>query len=226
MLKEIKAAIFDLDGTLVDSMWVWKAVDVEYVEKYQLKEPEGFYRAIEGMSFIETARYYCEVFPQLNQSPEEIKQEWLDMVYEKYRTEVALKGGVKEFLQHLKAQGVRMGIATSNVPELAKTVLEAHGILGYFDTICTACDVKGKPAPDVYLKAAKELEVEPKHCLVFEDVPNGIMAGKNAGMHVCAIEDTNSEALYGEKVELADYYIKDYRDILNNIYESTNIFTD
>ena len=219
MLNNTKAVLFDLDGTLIDSMWVWKAVDKEYVKKYDLKEPEGFYRAIEGMSFIETARYYQQVFPQLNKSAEEIKQEWIDMVYEMYRTEVSLKSGVKEFLQYLKEHHIRMGIATSNVVELAEVVLEANEVLQYFDTICTACDVKGKPAPDVYLKAASELEIEPEYCLVFEDVPNGIQAGLNAGMRVCAVEDLNSEALYGEKVELADYYIKDYQDILTKIYE-------
>jgi len=219
MLGHIKAVLFDLDGTLIDSMWVWKAVDVEYVEKYNLKEPEGFYRAIEGMSFIETARYYQEVFPQLNKTPEEIKQEWIDMVYEKYRDEVTLKPGAKEFLQYLKESGIQMGIATSNIVELANVVLESNGVIDYFDTICTACDVKGKPAPDVYLKAAAELQVEPEFCLVFEDVLNGIQAGLNAGMRVCAVEDANSAALYGEKAGLADYYIKDYTDILNNIYE-------
>lgn len=219
MLKDIQAVLFDLDGTLIDSMWVWKTVDKEYVKKYNLKEPEGFYRNIEGMSFIETARYYQEVFPQLNKTPEEIKQEWIDMVYEMYRTEVALKSGVKEFLKYLKDHNIQMGIATSNVVELARVVLEAHGILEYFGTICTACDVKGKPAPDVYLNAASELMVAPEHCLVFEDVPKGIQAGLNAGMRVCAVEDLNSEALYGEKVELADYYIKDYRDLLANIYD-------
>ena len=177
MFEEIKAAIFDLDGTLVDSMWVWKVVDADYVERYHLQEPEGFYKAIEGMSFTETAQYYLDVFPQLNCTLDEVKQEWLDMVYDLYRTKVPLKPGVKEFLQYLKDQGIRIGIATSNVTELAEMVLEAQGVLAYFDSICSACDLKaGKPSPDVYLKAAEMLQVSPENCMVFEDVPNGILA--------------------------------------------------
>ena len=218
MFEEIKAAIFDLDGTLVDSMWVWKVVDADYVERYHLQEPEGFYKAIEGMSFTETAQYYLDVFPQLNCTLDEVKQEWLDMVYDLYRTKVPLKPGVKEFLQYLKDQGIRIGIATSNVTELAEMVLEAQGVLAYFDSICSACDLKaGKPSPDVYLKAAEMLQVSPENCMVFEDVPNGILAGKRAGMQVCTVQDDFSETLWEEKKKLADYSIKDYFDLLNEL---------
>lgn len=218
MFEEIKAAIFDLDGTLVDSMWVWKVVDADYVERYHLQEPEGFYKAIEGMSFTETAQYYLDVFPQLNCTLDEVKQEWLDMVYDLYRTKVPLKPGVKEFLQYLKDQGIRIGIATSNVTELAEMVLEAQGVLAYFDSICSACDLKaGKPSPDVYLKAAEMLQVSPENCMVFEDVPNGILAGKRAGMQVCTVQDDFSETLWEEKKKLADYSIKDYFDLLNGL---------
>ena len=79
----------------------------------------------------------------------------------------------------------------------------------------TACEVKqGKPAPDVYLEAASRLGVQPGRCLVFEDVPMGILAGKHAGMKVCAVEDKFSAAQREEKRELADYYITDYRQVL------------
>ena len=215
MLKQIKAAIFDLDGTLVDSMWVWETVDIEYMEQYQLKEPKDFYQAIEGMSLKEVAEYYVREFPQLNRTVESVQQEWMDMAYEKYRTEVPLKSGVKEFLQHLRDAGIKIGIATSNARELANVVLEAHGIAEYFDYISSACEAKkGKPAPDVYLKAAEMLQVEPQTCLVFEDVPNGIEAGRRAGMKVCAVEDRFTASLREEKKALADYYINDYFELL------------
>ena len=77
----------------------------------------------------------------------------------------------------------------------------------------------GKPAPDVYLKVAESLGVKPERCLVFEDVPNGILAGKNAGMKVCAVEAPFSKPQEERKKELADYYIQDYDDIKNNTYE-------
>ena len=92
--------------------------------------------------------------------------------------------------------------------------MEALHVDRFFSAICTACEVKaGKPAPDVYLKAAEELQVRPENCLVFEDVPNGILAGKNAGMRVCAVDDVFSRPYDTEKRQLADYYIHDYRDI-------------
>ena len=77
----------------------------------------------------------------------------------------------------------------------------------------------GKPAPDVYLKVAEDLGVEPSACLVFEDVPNGILAGKNAGMEVCAVDDEFSRPDEAEKKRLADYFIHDFYDIMNHTYE-------
>lgn len=214
MLQNIKGVLFDLDGTLIDSMWVWKEVDEKYVHKYDLKEPEGFYQTIEGMSFMETARYYQKTFPQLNRTPEEIGEEWLQMVETVYETEVELKKGAVEFLALLKKRGIKMGIATSNIRELAESVLEAHQVRGYFDVICTSGEVNaGKPEPDVYLKAAQRLQIDPKSCLVFEDVPNGILAGKRAGMRVCAIEDSFTADVWEEKRKLADYVIKDYTEL-------------
>ena len=76
-----------------------------------------------------------------------------------------------------------------------------------------------KPAPDVYLAAAKALNVSPENCLVFEDVPMGILAGKNAGMKVCAVEDSYSKEQMEQKKKLADSYIKDYDEVLNQTFE-------
>ena len=133
---------------------------------------------------------------------------------EKYRNEVPLKPGVKEFLDYLKERNMKIGISSSNSRELIQMVLEAHGILEYFDCITTCCEVKrGKPEPDVYLKTAQGLEVEPEACLVFEDVPMGILAGKRAGMKVCAIDDAYSRKQESQKRELADWYILDYTQL-------------
>ena len=103
---------------------------------------------------------------------------------------------------------------------LAEGTLEHNKVLCFIDSFWTADEAKaGKPAPDVYLKVAESLGVDPARCLVFEDVPNGILAGKNAGMKVCTIYDVFSEDQEEEKRRLADYYIQDYDDIKNNSYE-------
>lgn len=213
MLSNIEAIIFDLDGTLVDSMWVWKQVDLEYLGKRGLSLPEHLQKDIEGMSFSETAAYFKTTFA-LSDSVEEIKAEWNEMARKKYTHEVKLKRGVKSFLDYCVAKEISLGIATSNSRELASSVIDALGLSAYFSCIITSCDVKkGKPAPDVYLAAAKALHTIPEKCLVFEDILMGIQAGKRAGMKVCAVEDSYSLSQKEEKEKLADYYIHDFFDL-------------
>lgn len=220
LLKDIDAVIFDMDGTLIDSMWIWTDIDEKYMEKYHLTEPENFGKGMEGMSFSETAQYFLKVFPSLNLTPEEVMEEWTQMAYERYVTQVELKKGVREFLALLKEWGIKLGIATSNGRTLVDGTLNALNIVSFFDSVKCACEAgAGKPAPDVYLLAAEELGVKPERCLVFEDVCMGILAGKNAGMKVCAVEDDFSKLQRDEKRELADYYIQDYDDIRQGTYE-------
>ena len=214
LLDNMKAVIFDLDGTLVDSMWMWHAIDVEFLGEYGYECPEDLHRVIEGMSFSETAVYFKERF-LLPLSLEEIKDVWTRMSIDKYRYEVPLKPGAREFLELIKKKNIKCGIATSNGRELVDTVLHSLGIEGYFQAVTTACEVKaGKPEPDIYLYVAGQLGVEPADCLVFEDIPAGILAGKRAGMKVCAVEDEFSRLLKKEKMDLADGFIEDYFQIL------------
>ena len=213
MLTNITAVIFDLDGTLVDSMGIWKDIDIEYLGKRGYELPDDLQKSIEGMSFSETAVYFKKRF-QLEESIEEIKAAWNQMAWDKYSKEILFKPGAKEFVSYLRNHGIKTGIATSNSIELVTAVLGNHDMKSAFDSIHTSCEVKkGKPSPDIYELVAGELGAKPEQCLVFEDVPQGIMAGKNAGMKVCAIADDYSKAMAAEKKELADYYIEDYYEI-------------
>ena len=219
MLENIKAVLFDLDGTLVDSMWMWKDIDIEYLEKRGFDLPGELQKDIEGMSLTETATYFKNRF-ELPESLEEIKKEWMNMARDKYCHQVPLKPGAKEFLLYLKEHQIRTGIASSNGIELVRAVLQAQGVDQYLDSVHTCCDVKrGKPNPDIYLLVAEELDVKPEECLVFEDIPMGILAGKRAGMRTCAVEDVFSRDQMNEKRQLADYYIQDYYDVLQERYE-------
>ena len=211
--KDIKAVLFDLDGTLIDSMWLWKQIDIDYLGKHNLELPSDLQKEIEGMSFTETAEYFKERF-NLPFSLDEIKKEWNEMAWYKYTHEVPLKEGVLLFLEYLRKQNIKMGIATSNSRELVDLVVEKLAIKDYFSSIRTSCEVtKGKPSPDIYLLVAKDLEVKPEECLVFEDVIHGIMAGLNAGMKVCAVYDDFSKDVTEEKIRLADYFIHSYDEI-------------
>lgn len=210
MLQNKKAVIFDLDGSLVDSMWMWREIDIAYLGRFGIPLPERLQADIEGMSFSETAVYFKERFA-LPDSLEQIKSDWNRMAWDKYTYEVPLKPGVKEFLQSCKEHHIKLGIATSNSRELVDNIAEVHGLHDVFDCIMTGCEVsKGKPAPDIYLAVAAKLGVQPSECLVFEDIIPGIMAGKNAGMQVCAVEDDYSVQDRAAKQDLADYYIDDF----------------
>lgn len=214
MMQGVKAVIFDLDGSLVDSMWLWKAIDIEYLGKFGISLPEDLQANIEGMSFHETAIYFKEFF-SIPDSLEQIKEDWNRMAWDKYANEVPLKPGIPEFLAGCRKRGILLGIATSNSRELVENIISVHGLKGDFACIMTGCDVgKGKPAPDIYLAVAERLGVKPAQCLVFEDIVPGILAGKNAGMRVCAVEDLYSIPQRDKKSELADYYIEDFYGIL------------
>lgn len=216
-INQKKAVIFDLDGTLVDSMWMWKAIDVEYLARFNLECPDDLQKEIEGMSFSETAAYFKKRFA-IADSLEQIKEAWIQMSIEKYRSEVTLKPGARAFLDYIADNGIAAGIATSNGQAMVDAVLDALDIRRYFKVVATACEVAaGKPAPDIYLNVAGRLRVEPSACVVFEDVPAGIQAGKNAGMTVFAVEDEFSMDMREEKEQLADYYIKDYYELLDGV---------
>lgn len=213
MLENKKAVIFDLDGTLIDSMWMWRDIDIEYLGRFGIPLPETLQKDISGMSFSETAVYFKETFG-IPDSLDEIKKTWNEMAFYKYTHEVPLKPGALEFLKRLKAQGIRTGIATSNSRELVEAVVKSLNISEYMDEIHTSCEVeKGKPAPDIYLLVAEYLGVKPEECLVFEDIPEGLLAGKRAGMEICAVEDAFSVSMTEEKRELADYYISHYDEV-------------
>lgn len=214
LLTQFEAVIFDLDGTLVDSMWMWRQIDIEYLGRFGIELPENLQADIEGMSFSETAVFFKERF-QIPDSLEEIKANWNQMACDKYRYEVPYKEGAKEFLSFCKEHNIKLGIATSNSRELVENAAQALSMYDYITCITTGCEVaKGKPAPDIYLETAKKLDVSPQKCLVFEDIIPGIQAGKAAGMKVCAIDDAYSRHMRAEKEALADYFITDYKELL------------
>lgn len=213
MLRGKKAIIFDLDGTLVDSMWIWRSIDIAYLGRFGIELPEDLQSRIEGMSFDETAQYFKKEF-QIPDEVEEMKRTWNEMAWEAYSTSVPLKEGVSELLSYCRQHQIRLGIASSNSRQLVERILQVHHLEETFESVMTGCDrMKGKPAPDIYLAVAAALQVDPKDCLVFEDIAAGILAGKNAGMTVCAVADAYSVPQLAEKKRLADYFIETYHEL-------------
>lgn len=214
MFENIKGIIFDMDGTLIDSMWLWRDVDINYLKKHGLELPHNLQKDIEGKSFSETANYFKERFG-ITDDVETIKSDWNQMAGELYKSKVTLKPYVLEFIHACKQLNIKLGVGTSNSKELLEVIIERFKLNEYFDSIRTSCEVeKGKPDPAIFLKVCEDLGLEPEQCIVFEDIPNGILAANNAGMYSIAIHDDFSKHMEEEKRELADYYIDSFEEIL------------
>ena len=159
MLENKEAVIFDLDGTITDSMWVWADIDRTFFEQRKIPMPPTLNKEIEGMSFTETAEYFIRTF-QLPETVEELKDIWNRIALDKYAHETPLKPGAGEILKYLKEHHIKTGIATSNSRLLLDVFLKERDLEPYIDAVTTSCDVnKGKPEPDVYLKTAEKLQV-------------------------------------------------------------------
>ncbi|MBN2897393.1 MAG: HAD family phosphatase [Clostridia bacterium] len=214
-MKDIKAVIFDMDGTLIDSMWIWKQIDIDFLGERGHEFPEDLQKEIEGMSFTETAGYFKNRF-NLTESLDELKSIWTDMAIELYRHEIGMKPGATKFLELMDRLNLPMGIGTSNSKDLAVEVLERNKVITYFKSIRTSCEVeKGKPSPDVFLKVADDLGVPPESCLVFEDTVAGAQAGKNAGMRVIGVMDALSIPHKAELLKIVERYIESYEEIMD-----------
>jgi HAD superfamily hydrolase (TIGR01509 family) len=217
MLNDVKAIIFDVDGTLVDSMWIWKQVDIDFLKRRKTELPIDLQKDIEGLSYTSTAEYFKERF-KLPETVEEIKEEWREMADDFYNNIIPLKAGVKELLQIIREHNLKIGIATSNSRELVETMIKKHEIGKYFDSIRTSCEVpRSKPFPDVYLQAAKDLDVMPENCLVFEDTVAGATAAKAAGMKVVVIYDELSAESRSHLEQLSELYIMDFHEFISKI---------
>jgi HAD superfamily hydrolase (TIGR01509 family) len=214
MFSNIKGTIFDLDGTLVDSMWVWSQIDVDYLKKKGYSMPDGLRNEIVHLSFNQTAVYFKERF-NLDDSINEILKDWHNMAFDHYANNVKLKSGAKDYLNYLKSSHIKIALATSNSLPLLEACLKNNGIYDYFDSITTTDEVSnGKNCPDVYLLAADKLGINPEHCLVFEDILPAVQGAKAANMKVIAVEDHECLDSKEELLQYADKYIHSFTELL------------
>lgn len=204
--------IFDLDGTLLDSMGVWEQIDVDFLTKRGFEVPPDYINAICSRSFPEAAEYTIERFA-LPDSIDDLLREWNNMAVYAYGHTVQMKPHAKEYLDILRNAGVKLGIATSLPAALYGPVLALHGIEGYFDAICSTDEVLyGKTRPDVFLLAAQKLQTPPADCVLFEDILQAVKSGKAAGMTVYGVYDDSSKDDWDEIKRIADGAIRDFKD--------------
>lgn len=216
LFNKTKAVLFDLDGSLMDSMWMWKDIDIQYLRKFNIECPDDLQKNIEGLSVVETAVYFQNTFG-IKDSVSDILEYWNMMAFDKYSNEVALKPGAGEFLKFCAERKIKLGICSSNTKQLLEAVLVSNKVKDLFEIVISGEDVnKGKPNPECYLTAAGILGVEPENCLVFEDIPMGIEAGLNANMTVFAVEDDYSKHYKNQKMNMSHYFINDYTELFED----------
>jgi len=197
-----EAVVFDLDGVLLQSEEVWDAVRERYVREAGGRYDEEVQRAMMGMSAPEWSRYLHEE-AGVRQDPEDINRAVVERMLEAYRSELPLLPGAVEAVRRT-AESFPLGLASSSNREIFEAVLDLAGIADCFGATVSSEEVaRGKPAPDVYLEAARRLGVEPERCTAVEDSHAGIRSAKSAGMRVVAIPNA-SYPPDDEALELAD----------------------
>lgn len=213
-LKNIKGAVFDLDGTLLDSMHVWSEVDQIFFERRGMAVPSDYVAAIAPLGFPGAAAYTIERFG-FKEKQEDIIKEWFELAGKAYAQDIQLKPGAKKYLESLKVNGVRLAAATASDQEIFLPCLERHGILSWFDTIITVHDVeRGKGFPDIYEKAAVNMGLDVHSCAVFEDILKGITGAKAGGFLSVGVQDQHAAADEQKIRELADIYIESWEMLL------------
>lgn len=213
-MLDFSAAIFDLDGTLLDSMGLWAQIDADFLEKRGIEITGDYIQAITPLGFGEAADYTIARYG-LNESSEDIIAEWNQMCRDAYRYRVDLKPDAKECLLYLKGAGIKLGVATALTPDLFKPALENNGVLHLFDAFASLEEVqRGKGFPDIYLLASQRLGVAPGQCMVFEDILAGIAGAKAGGFRTCGVYDLYSAYEWSEIRSVADMCIERYEELL------------
>ena len=189
MPQPLRAVIFDLDGVLADSEPWWNEIDAKLLSEYGVIYRGEYHREVLGVSYRLAVEFYKKAFG-LSASVEELMRRRGEIATEFFANRVGLFPSTKRTLERLREMKVRLAVATSSVSASARPFLDRHGLTPFFDVIVTGDEIeRGKPDPDIYLRAAKKLGIGADSCLVIEDALSGIAAGKAAGMRVAAIPD-------------------------------------
>lgn len=215
MLNNIDGAIFDLDGTVLDSSWVWDRVDLKFLGDRGFAVPDDYVEAISPLGAERAAVYTIERFGLWDEKPENMVREWFDMAKAEYSEKVVCKPGAKEFIKRLYHQGIKLSVATSSDRELFMTTLRREGILDYFSHIVTVDEVeRGKGYPDIYEEAARRMKINPHKCVVFEDIMAGVSGAKLGDFKVVAVYDEKSIHNRLKMEKLADLYIESFLELI------------
>ena len=209
---QIRQAIFDVDGTLLDSMPIWRDVGTRYLSQFGIRAEDGLYETLFPMTLEESSRYLKERY-MLLKDPDEIRQGFVGIIEQFYREEVQLKPGAAELLKRFYEKGIGLTVLSTGEEALLDAALTRLNVRRYFGKILT-CTGLGmtKRTPEIFLKAAEILQVRPQEAVVFEDVLYAIESAEAGGFRTVAVSDTANSGSFDRIRKTADLFIENFYD--------------
>lgn len=209
----ITGAIFDLDGTLLDSMPAWDNIGADYLISKGITPPDDLEDILRPLSFVQAAQYYVDEF-NLPYTASKIIDDIYEMVADKYRHNIPLKPYAAELINKLKHKGIKLCVATAMELNLAQAALERNGILDQFDfvTSCGEMDCN-KDTPEFFLSVADRLKTTPNETMIFEDALHAITSAKEAGFMIVGVYDESMEANTPLIKQYSDIYISSFKEM-------------
>lgn len=212
----MKAAIFDMDGVLIDSEPLWRRAEREVFAAVGLELSEAECERTMGLRSDEVIRYWFERAPWAGATPEQIDDRLTLRMIELINARGEPVPGALQAIATARGVGLRLALATSSRPELIGAVLERLRLAGAFEVTRSAVDeAQGKPHPAVFLRAARELGVAPADCVVIEDSQAGVQAGRAAGMRVIAVPPAHLFEAPG--YDLADLKLRSLSEVTSAV---------
>lgn len=213
-MKKCRYAIFDMDGTIIDSMPAWKNLGRDYLISKGIKVLENLNEIISTMCMRESANYFKNELG-IKDCQEQIMSDVNKLIEDKYRYEVPLKPYVKKYILKLQRQGVTMCIATATSVQLAEAALKRLDVLEYFSFVISCDDVGvGKTKPNIYNLAIKKMGADLEDTIVYEDAYYAAKTAKNAGFYTIGVYDESANEYKKEMKLLCDKYIDSFKYLL------------
>lgn len=215
--EKMQGAIFDVDGTILDSMTVWVDITNEFFADHGINISKEQTLSYQSMSFEESlVGIQRDYLPDM--SVEDMFAEFSRRAAEKYAKNLPAKPYVCEYIHKLYENGVKIAAATSGFPELVYSAFKRLKIYDCFSVYAFSSEVGcSKSSPDIYLLAAKRLRLEPSVCTVYEDIATGIESAKSAGFMTVAVEDPTNAHIRDRLIQHSDRYITGWDELLSNI---------
>lgn len=211
---QIKGAIFDMDGTLLDSMWIWLTLGSDYLKSKGKTPKDDLLDKLSTMNMIESAEFFKNDY-EVDEDVNDIVDGINNILVNYYQNVCPLKDGVISYLDYLKSKNIPMVIATSTDRFLVEIALKRLGIEGYFKKIFTSTELNtNKKTSKIYDECAKFLNLQHKEIVVFEDVAFAVKTAKDAGFNVVAMYDDFSKNDEENIRKITDKYIKSFNELI------------